>query len=284
MLQSWRIIDIIDWAESYFKDKDFENPRIEIEWLLRYLLKCSRLDLYLRFEEPLSQSQLFILRTWIKRRVSREPLQYITEHLDFYGREFFIGPGALIPRPETEMLIDIALDKLGNIDSPNILDVGTGSGCIAITLGLEISSANVLGVDISMDALTIANKNKKKLFAGDVSFEQIDILKSIPVDKYDILISNPPYITKDEISSIDTDIKDFEPIIALTDNKDGLTFYRRFAKIALDIVNTGGGLILEVGQKSHPEKAKNIFNKMGFHNTKLIKDYNGDNRVLLIQV
>ena len=284
MLQSWRIIDIIDWAESYFKDKDFENPRIEIEWLLRYLLKCSRLDLYLRFEEPLSQSQLFILRTWIKRRVSREPLQYITEHLDFYGREFFIGPGALIPRPETEMLIDIALDKLGNIDSPNILDVGTGSGCIAITLGLEISSANVLGVDISMDALTIANKNKKKLFAGDVSFEQIDILKRIPVDKYDILISNPPYITKDEISSIDTDIKDFEPIIALTDNKDGLTFYRRFAKIALDIVNTGGGLILEVGQKSHPEKAKNIFNKMGFHNTKLIKDYNGDNRVLLIQV
>ena len=284
MLQSWRIIDIIDWAESYFKDKDFENPRIEIEWLLRYLLKCSRLDLYLRFEEPLSQSQLFILRTWIKRRVSREPLQYITEHLDFYGREFFIGPGALIPRPETEMLIDIALDKLGNIDSPNILDVGTGSGCIAITLGLEISSANVLGVDISMDALTIANKNKKKLFAGDVSFEQIDILKRIPVDKYDILISNPPYITKDEISSIDTDIKDFEPIIALTDNKDGLTFYRRFAKIALDIVNIGGGLILEVGQKSHPEKAKNIFNKMGFHNTKLIKDYNGDNRVLLIQV
>jgi len=284
MLQSWRIIDIIDWAESYFKDKDFENPRIEIEWLLRYLLKCSRLDLYLRFEEPLSQSQLFILRTWIKRRVSREPLQYITEHLDFYGREFFIGPGALIPRPETEMLIDIALDKLGNIDSPNILDVGTGSGCIAITLGLEISSANVLGVDISMDALTIANKNKKKLFAGDVSFEQIDILKRIPVDKYDILISNPPYITKDEINSIDTDIKDFEPIIALTDNKDGLTFYRRFAKIALDIVNIGGCLILEVGQKSHPEKAKNIFNKMGFHNTKLIKDYNGDNRVLLIQV
>jgi len=284
MLQSWRIIDIIDWAESYFKDKDFENPRIEIEWLLRFLLKCSRLDLYLRFEEPLSQSQLFILRTWIKRRVSREPLQYITEHLDFYGREFFIGPGALIPRPETEMLIDIALDKLGNIDSPNILDVGTGSGCIAITLGLEISSANVLGVDISMDALNIANKNKKKLFAGDVSFEQIDILKRIPVDKYDVLISNPPYITKDEISSIDTDIKDFEPIIALTDNKDGLTFYRRFAKIALDIVNIGGWLILEVGQKSHPEKAKNIFNKMGFHNTKLIKDYNGDNRVLLIQV
>jgi len=284
MLQSWRIIDIIDWAESYFKDKDFENPRIEIEWLLRYLLKCSRLDLYLRFEEPLSQSQLFTLRTLIKRRVSREPLQYITEYLDFYGREFFIGPGALIPRPETEMLIDIALDKLGNIDSPNILDVGTGSGCIAITLCLEISGANVLGVDISMDALTIAKKNKKKLFAGDVSFEQIDILKKIPVDKYDILISNPPYITKDEINFIDKDIKDFEPVIALTDNKDGLTFYRRFAKIASDIVSSGGWLILEVGQKSHPENAKSIFNKMGFHNTKLIKDYNGDNRVLLVQV
>ena len=284
MLQSWRIIDIINWAESYFKEKGFENPRIEIEWLLRSVLQCERLDLYLRFEEPLSKSQLSTLRNWIKRRILREPIQYITGVIDFYGREFFINEGALIPRPETERLIDIALSQLKNSTSPNILDVGTGSGCIATTLSLEIPNANVLGVDISEEALDLAKKNKEKLFAVNVSFEKIDILKEIPTDNFDVMISNPPYITKEEINFLDKDVRNFEPIIALTDHKDGLTFYRRFADIALDVVKSGGWIILEVGQKSHPEKAKTIFNKMGFNNVKLINDYNGDNRILLIQV
>ena len=284
MLQSWRIIDIINWAESYFKEKGFENPRIEIEWLLRSVLQCERLDLYLRFEEPLSKSQLSTLRDWIKRRILREPIQYITGVIDFYGREFFINEGVLIPRPETERLIDIALSQLKNSISPNILDVGTGSGCIATTLSLEIPNANVLGVDISEEALDLAKKNKEKLFAVNVSFEKIDILKEIPINNFDVMISNPPYITKEEINFLDKDVRNFEPIIALTDHKDGLTFYRRFADIALDVVKSGGWIILEVGQKSHPEKAKTIFNKMGFNNVKLINDYNGDNRILLIQV
>ena len=284
MLQSWRIIDIINWAESYFKEKGFENPRIEIEWLLRSVLQCERLDLYLRFEEPLSKSQLSTLRDWIKRRILREPIQYITGVIDFYGREFFINEGVLIPRPETERLIDIALSQLKNSISPNILDVGTGSGCIATTLSLEIPNANVLGVDISEEALDLAKKNKEKLFAVNVSFEKIDILKEIPINNFDVMISNPPYITKEEINFLDKDVRNFEPIIALTDHKDGLTFYRRFADIALYVVKSGGWIILEVGQKSHPEKAKTIFNKMGFNNVKLINDYNGDNRILLIQV
>ena len=284
MLQSWRIIDIINWAESYFKEKGFENPRIEIEWLLRSVLQCERLDLYLRFEEPLSKSQLSTLRDWIKRRILREPIQYITGVIDFYGREFFINEGVLIPRPETERLIDIALSQLKNSISPNILDVGTGSGCIATTLSLEIPNANVLGVDISEEALDLAKKNKEKLFAVNVSFEKIDILKEIPINNFDVMISNPPYITKEEINFLDKDVRNFEPIIALTDHKDGLTFYRRFADIALDVVKSGGWIILEVGQKSHPEKAKTIFNKMGFNNVKLINDYNGDNRILLIQI
>ena len=134
------------------------------------------------------------------------------------------------------------------------------------------------------EALDLAKKNKEKLFAVNVSFEKIDILKEIPIDNFDVMISNPPYITKEEINFLDKDVRNFEPIIALTDHKDGLTFYRRFADIALDVVKSGGWIILEVGQKSHPEKAKTIFNKMGFNNVKLINDYNGDNRILLIQV
>ena len=162
MPKIWRIIDLINWAESYFKEKGFENPRAEIEWLLRALLNCDRMDVYLRFEEPLSQTQLATLRAWVKRRVEKEPLQYITGSCDFYGREFLVNKHVLIPRPETERLIDTAIDKLKSIKSRNILDVGTGSGCIATTLGLELPESTVLGLDVSDAAIGIANENKEK--------------------------------------------------------------------------------------------------------------------------
>jgi release factor glutamine methyltransferase len=152
MPSTWRVIDLIHWAESYLKEKKFDNPRAEIEWLLCALLDCNRLNVYLRFEEPLSQSQLTTLRSWVKRRLKNEPLQYITGSCDFYGRQFLINSQVLIPRPETERLIDIAIEKMKGIDSPTILDVGTGSGCIATTLGLEIPASKVLGLDVSLDA------------------------------------------------------------------------------------------------------------------------------------
>ena len=173
MPKTWRIIDLIKWAESYFKEKGFENPRGEIEWLLRSLLNCTRIDVYLRFEEPLSKSQLSILRAWVMRRLEKEPLQYITGSCDFYGREFLVNKDVLIPRPETERLIDISLDKLKEINLPSIIDIGTGSGCIAITLGNEIPGAMVLGVDISAEALLIANRNKESLRADNTSFKEI---------------------------------------------------------------------------------------------------------------
>ena len=163
MPSTWRVIDLIHWAETYLKEKEFDNPRAEIEWLLCALLDCDRLNVYLRFEEPLSQSQLTILRNWVKRRLKNEPLQYITGSCDFYGRQFLINSKVLIPRPETERLVDIAIEKMYGIDSPSILDVGTGSGCIATTLGLEIPDSKVMGVDISLDALEVANENKAKL-------------------------------------------------------------------------------------------------------------------------
>jgi|TARA_B110000196_G_C21142910_1_gene664811 release factor glutamine methyltransferase len=284
MPKTWRIIDLINWAESYFKEKGFENPRSEIEWLLRALLGCSRMDVYLRFEEPLSKTQLGTLRAWVKRRLEREPLQYITGSCDFYGREFSINKHALIPRPETERLIDIALDKLNEIDSPNILDVGTGSGCIAITLGLEIPGSTVLGIDVSEKAIQIANKNAKSLDAGNVSFHEMDFLHNIPQGSFDLMVSNPPYIPKGEMDGLMTDVKDFEPTVALTDEKDGLSFYKRFAEIGKDLVKINGWIILEVGLGDHPNKVKDNIIESGYPDTELIKDYNGDDRVLVVAI
>lgn len=284
MPEIWRIIDLINWAESYFKEKGFENPRTEIEWLLRAILKCSRMDVYLRFEEPLSKTQLATLRAWVKRRLEREPLQYITGSCDFYGREFSVDKHVLIPRPETERLIDIALEKLKGIDSPSILDIGAGSGCIATTLGLEVPGSTVLGIDVSDDALGIANKNKEKLDAENVSFQAMDILNTIPEGPFDLLISNPPYIPKEEMDGLMKDVKEFEPTMALTDEKDGLTFYKRFAEIGKELVKNGGCMILEVGLENHPNDVKKIFSESGYPETELIKDYNGDDRILVIKV
>ena len=284
MPSTWRVIDLIHWAETYLKEKEFDNPRAEIEWLLCALLDCNRLNVYLRFEEPLSQSQLTILRNWVKRRLQNEPLQYITGSCDFYGRQFLINSKVLIPRPETERLVDIAIEKINGINSPSILDVGTGSGCIATTLGLEIPDSKVMGVDISLDALEVANENKAKLCSENVLFIEMDILNTLPEKLFDLLISNPPYIPKNEMENLMKDVKDFEPVIALEDENNGFTFYKRFAEIGRTLVKPGAWFVLEVGMGDHPSMVQSIFSNSGYLNVELIKDYNGDNRVLVVQV
>ena len=283
MPKIWRIIDIVEWAEIYFKEKDFDNPRLEIEWLLCALLDCNRIDIYLRFEEPLSKQQLKKLKTWISRRIKKEPLQYITGSCDFYGRDFIVNPNVLIPRPETERLIDIALNRLYNSSELRILEVGTGSGCIAVTLGLEIPNSYIYAVDISPNALEVANINKQRQKAENVNFLEMDILKFIPDETFDCLISNPPYIPKEELKVLMKDVKDYEPLIALTDNSDGLIFYKKFADIASNIIKPGGYIILEVGLKDHPKLVSRLFSELGYE-TQLEKDFNGDDRVIIIKV
>ncbi len=284
MPELWCIIDIIKWAESYFKNKNFENPRAEIEWLLRSLLGYSRLELYLKFEEPLSKSQLKVLRDWVKRRINKEPLQYITKSCDFYGREFFITKDVLIPRPETERLVDVALEKIKDIKKPVILDIGTGSGCIGLTLAMERPDSIISAIDNCQLAIKIAEINKSKFLLSNINFSKIDILNEYPSGPYDLIVSNPPYISKKEMSQIMADVKNFEPKNALTDQNDGLTFYRYFSKISKSMLKSGSYIITEVGRGKHPHAVKSIFDSLQYLNVELIKDYNGDNRVLIAKV
>ncbi len=284
MSKIWRIIDIINWAEKYFSQNQFTNPKLEIEWLLRSLLKCNKLDVYLRFEEPLDSRQLSVLRSWIKRRVkNNEPLQYITGSCEFYGRRFIVNSKVLIPRQETERLIDIVIDKSNKLEKPDILDVGTGSGCIASTLALEISKANVFGIDISLDAIKVAEENKSRLNVKNVFFYEMNILIDTPSQTYDFLISNPPYVSQNEMKNLSKEIKNFEPHIALTDFDDGLIFYHRLGKIGKDMLKLNGWIILELGKEKHSNKVYSIFKNLHYRNLALIKDFNGDNRVLIAQ-
>ena len=284
MSKIWRIIDIINWAEKYFSQNQFTNPKLEIEWLLRSLLKCNKLDIYLRFEEPLDSRQLSVLRSWIKRRVkNNEPLQYITGSCEFYGRRYIVNSKVLIPRQETERLIDIVIDKSNMVEKPDIIDVGTGSGCIASTLALEISKANVFGIDISLDALKIAEENKARLNVKNVFFYEMNILIDRPSKTYDFLISNPPYVSQNEMKNLSKEIKNFEPHIALTDFDDGLIFYHRLGEIGKEMLKLNGWIILEVGKEKHSSKVYSIFKNLHYRNLALIKDFNGDNRVLIAQ-
>jgi release factor glutamine methyltransferase len=283
-LRIWRVIDLLNWGEQYFTDNDFDNPRKEIEILIQDILECGRVDLYLRFEEPLSKTQLVKLRDWIQRRKNREPIQYITGKTGFYNLILNVTPDVLIPRPESERLIEILLETTDIKSNISILDIGTGSGCLALALGKELPNAKVTGIDKSLEAVEIAKLNAESLHIKNAKFLQMDIFKDQIKGEYDILISNPPYIPKAEIESLMQDVKEFEPLSALTDLANGLTFYHKISEISPTTVKPNGWLFLEVGLGEHPKKAMKLFSNERFKNIELIKDYNGDDRVLKAQI
>ena len=278
----WRLIDILNWGKNYFKEKSFDNPRIEIESLLQHIIGCKKIDLYLQFEKTVTPEDLIILRGLIKRRVNREPTQYIIGSSEFYGRKFFVNQDVLIPRPETEKLIDVSIDILSKKENPIILDVGTGSGCIGITIALEIPFCSVIAIDISNSALSTAKNNADMYGLKNIQFINLDILCQDINHTADMLISNPPYISQEEIPGLMSDVKNFEPMVALTDNSDGLEFYRKFSNIIPQVVKKNGVTILEVGRGAHPERVKEIFSKAGYDNLESVRDLNKDTRVLVI--
>ena len=280
--RTWRIIDIIKWGEGYFKTKDFETPKQEIEWLLCDLLGLKRIDLYVKFEDKINEVNLNKLKRWINRRVKREPLQYITGETEFYGLKFKTTPQALIPRPETERLVEIALDNIGENSDTKLLEIGTGSGCIPIAISNEKPSLNILSLDISKSALELAEINAELNNCKNIKFLEMDFLNETPKGKFDILLSNPPYIPVKEIEGIMPEVKNYEPRIALTDNEDGLAFYHRIAKKIKTLIKPKGIILLEVGLGRHPQKVFSLFKEAGFNQLELIKDFNNNERILKI--
>ena len=187
-------------------------------------------------------------------------------------------------RQETERVVDVALDCLTGFRKPKILEIGTGSGCISIAIAKERADSDILSVDISQDALTKAQYNANINNINNVTFSKLDFMKELPDKRFDLIISNPPYISKNEMNTIMLDVREFEPDIALTDNHDGLEFYRRFCNTIKQLINKKGFMVLEVGLGEHPIKAYNIFHSAGFDQLELIPDYNNDLRVLKIEI
>ncbi len=273
---TWKIIELIKWGEEFLSSKGIKNSRKETEWFLAHILQCDRINLYVRFDEVMKSKNLRIFKSCILRRLKHEPFQYIINTAPFYGRDFFVDENVLIPRPETETIIDL-LKSHEPTDS--LLDVGTGSGCIAITASLEKLAKNIVAIDKSEAALKIAQKNASDHSIDNIVFLKSDFLNDIPNQKFDIVVSNPPYIAETDISSLEPDIKDFEPFQSLTDNEDGLLFFKQFSQKANELLNDSGLMFLEFGGEPQVPALKNIFTKNKF-NVTIHNDINKNPRVL----
>ena len=280
--QNWSIVDVLKWAKKYLKEKGAESPQIEAEWILRDVLACSRLDLYMDHEKPLSKAELAQIRKYLKKRAQGEPIQYVLGYTEFYGLRFDVDDSVLIPRPETELIIEKLINILTDKTGLRILDIGTGSGNIIITLVKNLKKASGLAIDISKDALKKASHNSKVHQVQDeIDFMEMDILADYPDEKFDLIISNPPYISEEKYQELPAHIKDYEPQTALKSVSDPLIFYKRLNAIAPQILQKGGLLALEIGGTYQENDVRNIFAN-NFNNIEVIKDYLGQSRGLLI--
>ncbi len=213
----WTVLSLLEWGTDYFEKKGIKNPRLSIEWLLADVLNTKRLNLYLLFDRPVSEEELQLVKPMIKRRAAHEPLQYITGETDFLSARIKVTPDVLIPRPETEELVDKILNNHDRDKPLQVLDIGTGSGCIPVAIKMKSKRWEVSGTDISREALKVAEDNAR-LNQVEVTFLEDDLLNSnafYSEKQFDIIISNPPYILREEAQGIEIEVKEFEPDLAL---------------------------------------------------------------------
>ena len=249
MTEKWDVLKILNWTKGYLAEKGVENPRLEAEWLLCEALSLDRVGLYLNFDKPLSDSELAAFRGMVLRRGKREPLQYILGSQEFMGLDFQVSPAVLIPRHDTEVLVTEAVKR--GAAARSILDIGTGSGCVAIALAKALPEAEVCSVDISGEALAVARGNAERNGAA-VELVQGSLLEPFTGRRFDMIVSNPPYIPAAELATLQQEVRGFEPLNALDGGGDGLDFYRRITAGATEHLNEGGWLLFEVGAGQAP--------------------------------
>lgn len=279
----WSLSELLKITERLFSENNISNPRLNAELILSSVLNTSRINLYLDFEKPLTEYELDTFREKVKRRLNKEPLQYIIGKTEFFGFSFIVNNSVLIPRPETELLVEktIELIKSEKLISPKILEIGTGSGCISIALAKSVE-CSIDAIDISETALETARQNSRiNNTEACITFENKNIFNSFSnFGVYDVIISNPPYISKDEMITLPEEIKNYEPESALTDYNDGLNYYKKIIEL-FKKTNKKISVLLEIGD-GKSEKVKNLLSHENIKNFQIYRDLNEIERVLLI--
>jgi release factor glutamine methyltransferase len=244
--ESWTVLALLKWTANYFAGKGIENGRLDAELLLAEILHLNRIGLYLNFDRPVQSDELAAFRALIERRARREPIAYILGHCEFWSLTFKVGPAVLIPRGDTETLVEAALKVLP--PGGTLLDVGVGSGAIALALAHERPDLSVEGIDLSPAALAIATENAQRLgLAERVALRQGNLFALDGSKQYDAIVSNPPYIASGEKATLMPEVRDFEPSLALFAGADGLDCYRALVPAAKALLKSSGTLLVEVG-------------------------------------
>lgn len=275
------VLTALQKSTKFLEEKGIESPRMNAELLLADILKCNRLDLYLSFDRPLKDDEADHYREFIVRRGKFEPLQYITGIVEFYDLKLHVTKEVLIPRPETELLVEEAINLAKRENVNHILDVGTGSGNIAIALAKHLVGVNITSIDISNAALKLAKENAEfNELTNTISFELVDIFKYQPTQKYDLVISNPPYVSKENYKTLQKEIVDYEPVQAVTDDFDGYKFYKYLIERSDNLLTSNGHLILEIAA-GQAEGIKEYLHKNNFIIKNTIKDYQNIERIIV---
>jgi len=287
-MNDWTIIKILSWTESYFQKQSIDSPRLTAEILLSHCLGIKRLDLYLQFDRPLHQDELTLFKELIKRRIQKEPVAYITGEKGFFDSDFKVDSGVLIPRPDTETLVEQVLKVLSaekdSCGAKSILELGTGSGAIIISLAKEYSEHSYYATDVSCAAIKVAKKNACRIVGDKICFVLSSWFSSI-VEKpvFDMIISNPPYIPSKDIKSLQPEIKKFEPLLALDGGEDGFDSYRLILNNAHSYLQPGGMILFEIGfdQKKGMEDILSRYPQ--YETADFVKDLAGHDRVAIIK-
>lgn len=276
------VLEAIKLSTDYLDKKGIESPRTNAELLLAGILNCKRLDLYLSYDRPLDENEKKIYRNYIAKRGNFEPLQYILGTTEFFGLKFIVNSSVLIPRPETEILVETIIADNKSSHNLNILDVGTGSGNIPISLMKNFTDSFITSIDISDEALNTARHNAELNSVSDkISFVNQNIFENeiYNLSEFDIIVSNPPYVEKDEMKNLQKEILNYEPHNAVTDGGDGYKFYKRIADVSSKLLKTNGGIYFELGMGQSATVFK-ILHENNFTDIKIIKDYQNIDRVI----
>ena len=283
--RTWSLMDVLKEATIFLAADHLENPRLDAERLLGHVLGLPRIELYLRFEQPLTPEEREKFKQVLHRRAAHEPLQHIIGETEFMSLPFKVSPVIMIPRPETETLVEKIIETGGGREQMRVLDIGTGCGNITVSLAKYLPNAEIHGVDINQNILAIAQENgrinevehriswiladvKSPTFAHDVK------------PPYEVIVSNPPYVSKEEWTSLPREIREFEPRSAICDESDGLTFYQEIARKGISLLKKNGQIFYEVGYQQG-ESVCRILLESGYHEVGILPDLNGIDRVVM---
>ena len=279
---AWTVKRILDWTIPHLKSHGSESPRLDAEILLAHARGCPRIQLYTNYDQPLTDEQRAIMRDLVKRRAAAEPVAYLVGHREFFGLDFRVTKDVLVPRPDTETLIVEALEGLKQLAQPRVLDVGTGSGCIAITLAVRCPQAIVTAVDLSEPALTIARENAAKHNVSDrIQFLSGDLFAPLTdAEPFDFIASNPPYIASAEIETLQPDVRLHEPRSALDGGPDGLDIIRRLIADAPRYLLPQGKLLIEISGEQAEAVTQLLIANGSYDDIAVLKDLAKQPRVV----